>query len=174
MTTAVLLAAGQSRRFGPSCKLRSSFRGKPLVRHAADAILASGFPAVAVVADPEVASLLPEFRITYSKGEMSRSLQAGLGEVTTEAALIVLGDMPHVNAELLRRVAKAGGAAAAALGPRICPPALIPRLLFPMVLGLTGDEGAGKLLQSLPNLKRISVSQEFLTDIDYAAELSAT
>ncbi|WP_347138233.1 hypothetical protein [Paracoccus sp. SSK6] len=47
-------------------------------------------------------------------------------------------------------------------------------LLFPMVLGLTGDKGASKLLQSLPNLKRISVSQEFLTDIDYAADLSAT
>lgn len=171
MTTVVLLAAGRSRRFGPDCKLQAIYRGKPLVRHAAEAILRSGLPGVAVVADPAVAGLLPEFKLVHVSGLQSDSLRAGLRQVADEAAMILLADMPHVTAGLLQRIAASPAPAAATDGARICPPALLPRSFFPQVEKLTGDRGAGELLRSLPDLHAIRVSPEILTDVDVPDDL---
>ncbi|WP_154764839.1 nucleotidyltransferase family protein [Paracoccus lichenicola] len=167
----MLLAAGRSRRFGPDCKLQAPYRGKPLVRHAAEAILGTGLPAVAVIADPAVAGLLPEFRLVHGRGVQSDSVRLGLRHVADEAALIVLADMPHVTADLLQRIATSRAPAAATDGHRICPPALLPRSLFPQVQALTGDQGAGALLRSLPGLHRIHVKPEFLRDVDVPDDL---
>lgn len=166
MTMIVLLAAGSSRRFGPACKLQSPYRGKPLVRHAADAILASGIPALAVTADPAVEVLLPEFRNFRSIGSQSRSLRTGLGQVDDDCALVVLGDMPHVDADLLRRVAAAPAPAAAFDGHRISPPATIPRLLFSQVERLSGDRGAASILRSRPDLHLVPCPEDMLKDVD--------
>jgi len=171
VTTVLLLAAGRSRRFGRRCKLQAPYRGKPLVRHAAETILRTGLPALAVVADPAVASLLPEFRLIYSTGLQSDSLRAGLRQVADQAAMIVLADMPHVTPEILQQIAGSPGPVAATDGRRICPPALIPRSLFPRVENLTGDRGAGELLRSLPDLRRVSVSPGILKDVDVPDDL---
>ena len=166
MTTVVLLAAGASRRFGTACKLQSLYRGKPLIRHAAEAILATGFPALAVTADPAVEALLPEFRIIRSIGLQSKSLQVGLAQVTDDCAVVVLGDMPHVDDALLRRIAAAPAPAAVSDGDRITPPASIPRSLFADIARLSGDQGAASVLRTRSDLCRIPVSAETLTDID--------
>lgn len=166
MTTVVLLAAGASRRFGPECKLQSLYRGKPLVRHAADAILATGLPALAVTADPAVEELLPEFCIIHSVGPQSQSLRAGLEQVNDDRALVVLGDMPHVNADLLHRIAEAPAPAAATDGIRVMPPASIPRSMFADIMRLSGDQGAASLLRLRPDLNRIPATNEVLVDID--------
>ncbi|WP_306753477.1 nucleotidyltransferase family protein [Paracoccus actinidiae] len=166
MTTVVLLAAGASRRFGSACKLQSLYRGKPLVRHAAEAILATGFPALAVTADPAVEALLPEFRIIRSIGPQSHSLQAGLAEVRDDCALVVLGDMPHVDAALLRRIAASPAPAAASDDDRITPPASIPRSLFADIARLSGDQGAASVLRTRSDLYRIPVPKGTLADID--------
>ena len=166
MTTVVLLAAGASRRFGPDCKLQALYRGKPLVRHAADAILATGFPALAVTADPAVEALLPEFRIIRSIGPQSQSLRAGLDQVDDDCALVVLGDMPHVDAALLRRIAAAPAPAAATDGSRVMPPASIPRSMFADIKRLSGDQGAASLLRPRADLHRLPARAEVLADVD--------
>lgn len=171
MTTALLLAAGRSKRFGSACKLQTVYGGKPLVRHAAEAILQTGLPAVAVVADPAVARLLPEFRHVFSKGVQSQSLRAGLQKVTDNAALIVLADMPHVDADVLRRIAASPGPTVATDGTRICPPVLLTRALFPLLEQLTGDHGAGKILKSMKDLCHIHVAPEILKDVDVPADI---
>lgn len=172
MTTALLLAAGSSRRFGPTCKLQAMYQGKPLVRHPADAILQAGLQAVAVVADPAVESLLPEFRIVrVYPGPQSQSLRAGLDMITDDRALVVLGDMPHLDAALLLRIASAPAPAAAFDGSRIMPPASIPVTMFPEVTGLTGDRGAASLLQTRADLCKIRVSRHVLKDVDLLSDL---
>lgn len=172
MTTAVLLAAGRSERFGSTCKLQALFRGKPLVRHAAEAILATGLPALAVVRDPAVARLLPEFRIVRSEGTMALSLKAGIAGVDGPAAVVVLGDMPHVTAGLLLQVATSDGAAAAVTADGVlCPPVRMPRSLFPRILALQGDEGAAKILNKMDNISRIVVDPAILADIDQPEDL---
>jgi molybdenum cofactor cytidylyltransferase len=166
LTTVVLLAAGASRRFGTACKLQSLYRGKPLIRHAAEAILATGFPALAVTADPAVENLLPEFQIIRSIGPQSQSLKKGLAQVRDDCALVVLGDMPHVDAALLRRIARAPAPAAASDEDRITPPASIPQSLFADIARLLGDQGAASVLRTRSDLYRIQVPAETLTDID--------
>ncbi|WP_295044859.1 NTP transferase domain-containing protein [uncultured Paracoccus sp.] len=172
MTTVVLLAAGASRRFGADCKLQALYRGKPLVRYAADAILETGLPAVAVTADPAVEHLLPEFRIVRSIGSQAESLRAGLSQVHDDRALVVLGDMPHVDGELLLRLAATPAPAAASDGNRITPPASIPRSLFADIALLSGDQGAGAVLRSRPDLHLISVDSLTLQDIDRPEDIT--
>ncbi|WEF24456.1 NTP transferase domain-containing protein [Paracoccus sp. S3-43] len=171
MTTVVLLAAGASRRFGTACKLQAPYRGKPLVRHVAEAILASGLPAVAVTADPAVEDLLPEFRIIRSIGPQSQSLRAGLAAVDDDRALVVLGDMPHVDAALLLRIALAPAPAAASDGNRITPPASLPRSMFADIAQLSGDQGAGAVLRRRPDLYLVHVDAGRLRDIDISEDI---
>lgn len=172
MTTALLLAAGSSRRFGPACKLQAIYRGKPLVRHPADVILQAGLQAVAVVADPAVGALLPEFRIVrVPPGPQSQSLSAGLDMITDECVLVVLGDMPHLDAALLLRIASAPAPAAAYDGRRIMPPASIPAAMFPEVAALTGDRGAASLLRHRADLCKILVPAHALKDVDLLSDL---
>ncbi len=171
MTTALLLAAGASRRFGPACKLQAIYRDKPLVRHAADAIIATGLPRIAVVADPDVARLLPEFQIVTSVGAQSQSLQAGLAQVTTDRVLIVLGDMPHVDAALLLRVARTPAPAATTDGRALGPPACLDRGMFAALNGLTGDQGAGAILRAHPATRLIHVAPGILHDIDQPGDM---
>lgn len=172
MTTIILLAAGSSRRFGPLCKLQAPYRGKPLVRHPAEAILETGLRALAVVADPAIEALLPEFPVVrVAPGPQSASLKAGLSHVATGDALIVLGDMPHVTAALIRRVAAAPAPATAWDGDRIMPPVSIPASLFQDVAKLTEDRGAASLLRNRRDLHRITVAPHVLKDVDRPADL---
>lgn len=171
MTTIVLLAAGASRRFGSSCKLQAPYRGKPLIRHAAQAILATGLPALAVTADPAVENLLPEFRIVRSIGPQSQSLRAGLEAVDDDRALVVLGDMPHVDEALLLRLAAAPAPAAASDGDRITPPASLPRSMFADIARLSGDQGAGAVLRTRPDLHSVHVDTWLLRDVDKPDDL---
>ncbi|WP_374303488.1 NTP transferase domain-containing protein [Paracoccus sp. (in: a-proteobacteria)] len=165
------MAAGRSSRFGPECKLQTVYRGKPLVRHAADAIIQIGLPSIVVIADPDVEGLLPEFRIVRCCGTQSQSLQAGLSQVRDNAAMIVLGDMPNIDADIIRKIAAAPSPAALWDGTRICPPASIPRALFTRIFSLTGDVGARDLLRSLPDLNRVQVPSHLLKDIDHRRDL---
>lgn len=171
MTTVLLLAAGRSRRFGPDCKLQTLYQDKPLVRYAADAIVETGFPAIAVVSDPAVAALLPEFQVVFSTGPQSQSLQAGLQQIACGPVLIVLGDMPHVDAALLKQVAQSPLPAAVTDSATISPPACLPHELFPVLAALTGDRGAGAFLRSRPDLHRVLVAPTVLTDIDRPDDL---
>lgn len=171
MITILLLAAGRSHRFGPACKLQAVHRGKPLIRHTADAIVDAGFPAIAVVSDSAVADLLPEFRIVYSTGLQSQSLRDGLAEVTTSRVLIVLGDMPNVDAALLRRIAAETAPAGTTDGGPLGPPASFDRSMFAALQDLAGDRGARSLLRGLTDVRSVHVAAEALKDIDHPDQI---
>ena len=111
---AIVLAAGESRRMGDINKLLIGVDGVVMVARAADAALESGADPVIVVTGHEhekVEAALAGRAVEcvhnpdYAEG-MSTSLRAGLAAIPadTGAAVICLGDMPHIDSGLISRL----------------------------------------------------------------------
>jgi len=153
----VVLAAGASVRMGVP-KLMLSLDGETLLERAARRALAAGAERVFVVVprgDVAMRELLGPLGVTIvealgERGAMSASLHAAIGAVghETSAAVIVLADMIHVSAEMLRDVVGAARHPSAPLvvsryGGVSAPPIALPRRCFGEVLATHG-EGIGK------------------------------
>lgn len=179
-TVGIVLAAGQSSRFGEADKLAAPFRGVPLAKHAADAMRGAAVDhRIAVVG--HVAGVFDGFDIVHATGEarQSDSLRQGvLRAIALDAdrVVITLADMPLVSTALIDAVmAQAGvdGTAAATDGTRRAPPACFPKATFPELLALVGDRGAGRLLATLPDSALVYVAESELADVDTPADLAA-
>jgi len=179
---ALLLAAGESRRFGAANKLLADLRGQPLVIHVATRLARLGLGArVAVCSDDRVAALLDDagFRIVRNAAPergLSQSLALGIGALPedVDAALVCLGDMPdvpdtHVQALLARFDGDTAPVVASALGGHPMPPALFGKSLFPALRARTGDRGARDLLAAA---ERVPASADWLADIDAPSDLA--
>jgi molybdenum cofactor cytidylyltransferase len=192
---AVVLAAGRSTRFAGdqpgATKLIAELQGKPLIRHVAEAALASKARPVIVVtghARNFVQDALADLPLTfvhngdYTTG-LGGSLRTGVKSVPENAsgAVVLLGDMPFVTAELINRLIKTfeDAEGADAIVPltqdRRGNPVLIARSLFPAVSRLSGDEGARRLLQE-PGIQVVEVpvpGNAAAADIDTQEALEA-
>jgi molybdenum cofactor cytidylyltransferase len=168
---AVVLAAGRSSRFhaaggAEETKLVAKLDGKPVVRHVVEAALASrARPVIVVVghARGAVQAALAGLPATivlnpdYAAG-LASSLRTGLVATPTDVggALILLGDMPRVEAPLIDALIDAfetrpnAQAVAPVHGGRRGNPVLLSRTLFERAGTLEGDEGARRLLATLP------------------------
>src|SRR5437588_7744281 len=159
---AIILAAGRSTRFAGdqpgTTKLVAELKGKPLVRHIADAALASAARPVIVVTghargfvQDALAGLPLQFvhNKDFATG-LASSLRVGIAAVPASAsgAIVLLGDMPLVAADLIDQLIRRfeQSSEAEAFVPvterRRGNPVLLARSLFPAVVQLTGDEGA--------------------------------
>lgn len=175
----VVLAAGQSRRFGNRDKLRAPVAGLPLAAHAVRAL--RGLPrhgAVVVLRDRGLAGLFPGYRkVILARGRSAQgiSLGAGLGaarRMGASHALMVLADMPCLTrADLVLIATGAGTHPAMARGRVPMPPALIPRALFSRLIRLKGDRGAGQILRSRPDLVLRDLPAARLVDVDRPRDL---
>jgi molybdenum cofactor cytidylyltransferase len=190
VTGIVLLAAGRGTRFGAEPKLLARLDGKPLVRHAAEAAIASGLGPVAAVlghAGAEVRAALAGLDIElvdnpdYAEG-LSTSLKGGLAAMpdAVSGVVVLLGDMPRVPPALIRTLADAfrdAGERPAAVVPvrggrRGNPVLLNRRLLAPDLAALTGDRGAGPLLAGRADVLELPAEADgVLLDIDTPAAL---
>jgi molybdenum cofactor cytidylyltransferase len=159
---AVILAAGRSTRMGGPNKLLAEIGGKPLVRIAAEQALASRARPVIVVTGHQrdkVETALEGLKVervhnpNFADG-LSTSVRAGLDAVPAEVdgAVICLGDMPQVRAELIDRLIAAFDPERGALvvvptieGKR-GNPVVWSRRFFPELTGLEGDVGARHLI----------------------------
>lgn len=160
----IVLAAGRSTRMGAGNKLLQEVRGKPLVRHAVEAQLASRAAPVIVVTghqQDEVRAALAGLDVTFVHNPaftegLSGSLKAGLAALPKEGPGVVvsLGDMPNVTAGVIDRLAQAFADRpdALAVAPTLLGqrgnPVLLARKLFAEVAKLTGDQGARRLLDA--------------------------
>lgn len=180
-TAALLLASGHSRRFGAGNKLLADLDGRPVISYAADAI--RGLPivhSVATVRDPGVAALLRDFdlcQLGRPEEDLSASIRAGIARCLTvpvDKILIVLGDMPGVTTrhlcDVVGRCSAATPSATLFDGIRM-PPACFPWTLAGELMSLTGDKGAGILLQRLPRHALVEATAELTQDIDTIADL---
>jgi molybdenum cofactor cytidylyltransferase len=165
---AVILAAGRSTRFAGNqpgaTKLTAELHGKPLVRHVADAALASHARPVIVVtghARERVQEALAGLPITFVHNELystglAGSLKTGIAYVPTNAAgtIVLLGDMPFVTANIIdqlitrfHKVFEVDAIVPVAAGRR-GNPVLLTRRAFSLIQELKGDEGARSILNA--------------------------
>jgi molybdenum cofactor cytidylyltransferase len=159
---AIVLAAGRSTRMGAANKLLADVGGKPMVRHVVEAALASQAMPVLVVTGhqaDEVSAALAGLDVAfvanpdYAMG-LSTSLKAGIRAVSkgVDGALVLLGDMPrieaaHLDAMIAAFASEAGSAIVVPVhrGQR-GNPVLWPAALFGDILALQGDVGARRLM----------------------------
>jgi CTP:molybdopterin cytidylyltransferase MocA len=179
---AVVLAAGEGRRFG-GVKQLATVDGRPLVEHAALAVAALsprvvvlGHAANEIRAIADLHGAEPVLCREWAEGQAA-SLRCGLkalGDV--DAAVVVLADMPGVNPAAVDAVIAAWDGAAdgvrAIYGGRPGHPVLLGRKLLDRAGELHGDAGFRPLLEQA---RVISVEAGHLadpTDIDTREELA--
>jgi molybdenum cofactor cytidylyltransferase len=166
---AIVLAAGAGSRFGGG-KLLAPWRGGVLLDGALAAAFASPARGVTLVwgadaAVGEAASAFAErtgdrgrLRLIHAPrhGEgLSASLAAGIESLPPDAegVFVFLGDMPRIPAGIAAPMAEALAKGAAAVATefqgRRGHPVLFAKPLWPRLLTLSGDRGAGELLRDL-------------------------
>ncbi len=181
--TAVVLAAGQSRRMGSANKLLLPVDGAPMVVRAVDAVLASRASALVVVLGHEaerVRAVLAGRQAMfvenpdYAEG-LSTSLRRGLAAVPAEAdaVLVCLGDMPRISAVQIDRLIAAFNPQE---GRAIClpthrgkrgNPVLWARRFLPEMMEVAGDVGARHLLGDYADhVCEVEMEESVLLDID--------
>jgi molybdenum cofactor cytidylyltransferase len=192
-----VLAAGQSARFRAAggceaTKLIAKLDGRPIVRTVAEAALASkARPVVVVVghARSSVEAALAGLDVTiafnpdFSSG-LASSLRAGLSALPPDVAgaLVLLGDMPRIEAKLIDALIDAfrsrdhALAAAPSLDGRRGNPILLGRGLFAAAMRLEGDEGARRLIDALSSSDLVEIAgpdAQVAFDIDTPDDLAA-
>ena len=155
---AVILAAGRSTRMGGPNKLLAELNGKKLVRIVAEQALASKASPVIVVTghqSVEVAAALKGLDVTFVNNPqfadgLATSVKAGVAAVPASAdgAIVCLGDMPLIDANLIDRLIEAFSPDRGSLivvpvaGGRRGNPVLWSRRFFSELMILDGDIGA--------------------------------
>jgi molybdenum cofactor cytidylyltransferase len=177
---AVVLAAGQARRFGAQ-KLVAPLGATTVIGAVVDAVRASGVDYVVGVTGPSGGAVRSAVAGTVTWAEnpdpargMSSSVAAGIAVLPPNvgALLVVLGDQPTVSPGVVRRLIEAwrlGG------GPIVAPsyrgvrgnPVLFDRSMFAVLAALEGEGGARVLIASDPSrVALVEVSEAPPMDVD--------
>ena len=201
----IILAAGLSRRMEGKCKLLLPFRGREMVAHAARAALDGGLNPVVLVVGPHSPSEVAQACLKEASAENGRirvataeraamgqaeSLKAGLTFMRKLApdapgVMVLLGDLPLVDGDLVQRLASAFLAAYHEQNAPFCVvpraeregrrgnPAVFPADLFPELAALTGDVGGGAVIRRLPErlILVAAASPRALADVDTSEDL---
>lgn len=185
---ALVLAAGQSSRMGGKNKLLAEVDGVPMVLRAVNAALASRAISVTVVLGHEgerVEALLAGRKVNFVRNAdfaqgMSTSLRAGIAALPAEAeaAVVLLADMPRVNAVHVDRLIDAFDAQQPSI---IVPqhegrrgnPILWPREFFASMQAVGGDKGARELLEENPQrIRSVEIDDDAIhADVDTTDDL---
>ena len=186
---AIVLAAGRGTRFGREPKLLARLGGKPLVRRVAEAAAISIADPVIVVTGHRANEIedsleglpIQVVRNTAFADGLSTSLKVGFGALPdkVKAAVVLLGDMPLIEADLINilvnRWREMGEPAALVptLNGKRGNPVVLSRELDDMIDGLSGDVGAGPALRGRAGvLEWPTTDPAILKDFDTADEIS--
>jgi molybdenum cofactor cytidylyltransferase len=185
IVAAIVLAAGLARRFGAQ-KLLAPFGDSTVLRNAVERVRASAVDRVVVVVGPGADALrgaLSGLKVDWATNAdptrgMSSSIITGLAALSpnVEAVVVVLGDQPTVDEQVLDgllRTWAAGGASIVA--PRYRGkrghPVLFDRALFSELRALEGDRGARDFIDAHPALLEVvDVDAAVPLDVDTAAD----
>jgi len=181
ITAALVLAAGQSRRFGVRDKLTAPLDGRPLLAHVLAALALPELPLrLAVVSSDAVERIAGDAgfgTLRIAPGlPMADSLRSGLAVLRARGAgrlLVALGDMPWIGGADIRALLDfpPAEAACAACAEVPMPPAVFPAAMFDMLASLAGDRGAGALLRDIPAARRLALPAARLRDVDRPDDL---
>ena len=161
MISAILLAAGQSKRMGGENKLTKKIQGVPLIKHSVKNILAASIDELIIVLgyQKEIIEKLidknKKIKFVFNKdfeSGMASSIKAGLNHLSnnSEAFFICLGDMPMINQDVYNQLIKSRNNKEI-----IVPtykgqqgnPILFSKSMKSIIISIEGDIGAKKILE---------------------------
>ena len=161
MISAILLAAGESKRMNGENKLTKNINGKPLIKRSVQNILDSSIDELIIVLgyQKEIIEKLinPNEKIKFIfnkdfESGMASSIKIGLDNLSekTEAFFICLGDMPMVNHNIYNQLIKSKNNKEI-----IVPnykgqqgnPVLFNKSMKEKIINISGDVGAKKILE---------------------------
>lgn len=178
-TVLLLLAAGNSERFGDADKLEQDYLGHPLAFHVVTALEGVPFKKrIAIVSDTGLDFAGRGYEVIENEAPtegLSSSIKLGIAacrECGADAALIALADMPRVTATHIYRLLDYADdldtILASSDGRRPRPPALFGKNHFDWLMSLTGDRGAREMILKAHHV--IAAANE-LFDVDTRADL---
>lgn len=181
----ILLAAGASSRMEKFPKQLLEFRGKTLLRHAAETAIASKCRPVCVVLganaeklQTEIVDLLVEITVNQNwENGLSSSLQAGLQKVLElepeiNAVCIMLADQPLITSTIIDRLKDIferdkNPLVVCQYAETTGVPVILARVLFDEIRRLEGEAGAKKIIQKhITSVAKLPVPEAAL-DIDF-------
>lgn len=185
---AIILAAGESNRFGGGNKLLAPIGGVPIIRLVANAVVDAKLEPVIAVVYPNAEKILATLNglpikllinLDFADG-MAASLTIGINALPQDVAgvMIMLADMPLVSAATLMtllvsfRKARGTQIAYPTYAGQQGNPVIFPKHYFEEIASLKGDRGAKSLLKKYASICRaVPVeSDSVLIDIDTAAD----
>ena len=190
---AVLLASGESRRFGEDNKLLAMFHGKPLYRWQLDALREAKRSCAGLRLDIAVVScydrILAETgaagdAIPIRNGEFREGIAASirLGAAYAlchgyDASAFFAADQPAFGAAdvqgLLEQFVFSGRKMACAFSSHPANPAVFDKTMFGKLTELKGDSGAIRLIRSDPGkVHYYIINEEKLSDVDTLGDLA--
>ena len=186
----ILLAAGQSKRFGDKNKLLAIINGKPIINHILDTLIEIYDPSELIVIIGHEHKIIKNFifnkdikileNINYKKG-IGTSIALGINNLDSEidGVMIIPADMPYINSKDLINLEKkfvelnCVKVVMPEHNSKIGNPVILPRNYFKTLKSLKNDFGAKSLIRKKDI---ITLKTEFGTifDIDTQEELAET
>ena len=175
MISAILLAAGQSKRMNGENKLIKEIEGIPLIKYSVKNILGSTVDELIIVTGYQkeiienIIDKNKKIKFVYNKdfsNGMASSINAGLCEISTKAKnfFISLADMPNVNQNIYNKLIKGKNSYNVKLKPENRKEIIIPTsdgkdgnpVLFSIfmkndVMKISGDRGAKEIIENKKN-----------------------
>ncbi len=186
---ALVLAGGGSSRLGRPKQLEP-WGGTNLLGHVIDAVRHYPVDEVWVVLGADLEEILDQVDLSdcgivenpeWEEG-IASSLRVGLDALIQksrcEAALVVIGDQPDIDPDLVVRVLETfEGSSAPVVIPKyrytLGNPVVIDRSLWPRLMSLIGDEGAQRLFQAHPEwVEEVWVEQLPPRDVDTESDVT--
>ncbi len=185
--TGLLLAAGGSSRLGRPKQL-VEFKGKTLIRRAAEELIGAGCTPVIAVLGADVERSQEALEDLDVEVTINASWESGMGssiawgvrsvlaaESVPDAVLISLCDQPLVTAEKLQPFLEAfrrsrAEVVAARYNDITGVPALFAANLYPDLAALTGEKGAREIIRNSPNALTIPLPDAAI-DVDTLSDL---
>jgi molybdenum cofactor cytidylyltransferase len=181
VTSAIVLAAGLSRRMGRP-KLLLDLGGKPVIRHTLERLVAARMDEILVVVGPDHATLeraLDGLRVRFVVNptpEAGQGSSVGVGvralSADTTAALIALGDQPGISVDVITKLRDALGTPGKSIAaPRYSDglgnPVIFATAVFPELAALPGDRGARAVVEKdSRRLAVVDVAHPMPSDLD--------
>ena len=161
MNSAILLAAGQSKRMNGENKLTKEIKGIPLIKLSVKNILASSVDELIIVLgyQKEIIEKLidknEKIKFVFNKdfeSGMATSIKAGLNHLSkkTEAFFICLGDMPMVSHDIYDQLIKSKNNKEVIVPTykgKQGNPVLFNKSMKEKIMSISGDVGAKKILE---------------------------